>query len=518
MRKKVIVIGSGFGGLGAAIRLAAQGYEVEIFEKRDQIGGRAYQYEINGFKFDGGPTVLTAPFMFDELFQLAGLRREDYLTLVPLDPFYRIFDDQGRQFDYYRSKEDNLKEVERWNPSDRQGYLRMSQRIHDIFNNLYPYTEKPMMNPVDMVNMMPFIIRLMAIEGVFPFVSRYIRDPFLRQAFSFHPLLVGGNPFSTPSLYTLIAQFEKQWGVHYALGGTGAVVRALGTLFEQLGGCIHLNTEVAEIVIEGRRAAGIRLSDGTIQRADAVVCNAELAHAYRYLIPACHRRKYTDRHIDHLNYSMSLFVHYFGTSNSYLDSKLQHHNLILNGNYRRLMDDIFKNRPLREDFVLYLHMPSRTDPSIAPPGCGSFYVLSPVPNLTSPTDWEHLAGTYRDRIVNFLERNYLPDLSKNIVAEHSINPLHFRDTLNSYRGAAFSVLPSLLQLGWFRPHNRSEEFANLYFTGAGTHPGAGVPAVLASGKIAANLILQDVPLPQTSTVIMGTPGVDTVTGKEGLVS
>jgi phytoene desaturase len=491
--KKIVVIGSGFGGLSASIRLAAQGYEVDLFEKRDKIGGRAYQYEINGFKFDGGPTVLTAPFLFDELFALAGKRREDYINLVPLDPFYRIFNDQGRHFDYHRSVDANLAEIERWNPADRRGYERMTNKVREIFNVLHPYTYKPISDIGSMVRMMPDIIRLLGMLDVHTFASIYLRSPFLRQVFSFHPLLVGGNPFGTPSLYTLIAQFEREWGVHYATGGTGSIVRALGQIFEDLGGRIHLNAEVAEIMVEGRRTTGIRMKDGSIHQSHAIVCNGDVAATYRYLIPSRYRRKFSDQHIKKLKYSMSLFVLYFGTSRKYPDSQLLHHNLILNANYRDLMRDIFGNRQTREDFVLYLHMPSRTDPSVAPEGGETFYVLSPVPNLTSPTDWTKLAPLYRERILSFLEENYLPDLRSNLAAVHHIDPLHFRDTLNSYHGAAFSVLPSLLQLGWFRPHNQSEDLANLYFAGAGTHPGAGVPAVIASGKIAADLIAANEP-------------------------
>jgi phytoene desaturase len=488
MSKRIIVIGSGFGGLSAAIRLAAQGYEVDLFEKRDKIGGRAYQYAINGYKFDGGPTVLTAPFLFDELFALAGKRREDHLRLIPLNPFYRIFNEEGQHFDYHRSVEENLAEIERWSPGDRVGYERMSRHIHEIFNFLHPYTYQTMSDLLTMAKMMPSIIRLLGMLDTHSFASAYIRDPFLRQVFSFHPLLVGGNPYGTPSLYTLVAQFEREWGVHYAEGGTGAVVDAFGKLFEGLGGRIHLNAEVVEIMVEGRKATGIRMKNGEIYRADAVVSNGDVASTYRYLIPSRFRRKYSDRHIDQMQYSMSLFVLYFGTTRRYTDTSLLHHNLILNADYRSLMRNVFSNRPVRDDFVLYLHMPSRTDRTVAPEDGETFYVLSPVPNLSSPTDWTKLAPLYRERILAFLEKNYLPDLRENLGAVHHIDPLHFRDTLNSYRGAAFSVLPSLLQLGWFRPHNQSEDIDNLYFVGAGTHPGAGVPAVIASGKIAADLI------------------------------
>ncbi len=488
-KQKVIVIGSGFGGLGAAIRLAAKGHDVTIFDKRDKLGGRAYQYEINGFKFDGGPTVITAPYIFDEIFEAAGRKREDYFTLTPLDPFYRIFDHNGDYFDYYRNTADTLAEIDKWNPDDKEGYQRFVEKTVSIFEKFHPYTDQPFIRLADMLKIMPEIIRQQAFMGTYGFVSRYIKNDFLRRVFSFHPLLVGGNPFDTPSIYTLIVQFEKEWGVHYAMGGTGAIVEGMGRLFTELGGTIALNSEVDEILIEGRRATGVRLADGTVHKADVVVSNGDVAFTYRHLIPEQYRRKYTNRKIERTKYSTSLFVIYFGTKKQYRHtSSLKHHNIILNQRYKGLLDDIYGSREVPDDFSLYLHMPSLTDPSIAPEGCESFYVLSLVPHLDSGTDWTTMAKPYRDRIMQFLEDNYLPDLQENIVAEHYIDPLHFQNTLNSYKGAAFSVRPSLLQSAWLRPHNRSEEFDNLYFVGAGTHPGAGVPAVLSSGKIAAELI------------------------------
>lgn len=487
-RKKIIVIGSGFGGLGAACRLAARGHDVTLFEKRDRLGGRAYQYEINGFKFDGGPTVITVPAFFDEIFELAGRKREDYFKLVPLDPFYRIFDAEGRYFNYHRGTAETIAQIREFNPGDVDGYHRYVRLTEDVFRAFNGLTERPFLRLGDMLKIMPDIIRLQAFLGTHTHVARYIKDDFLRRVFSFHPLLVGGNPFDTPSVYTLVAQFEKQWGVYYAIGGTGAIVDALGRLFREIGGTIHLSTEVREIVTNGRRAVGVRLADGTVETADVVVSNGDVAHTYRYLIPEQYRRKYTNGRLDRMAYSMSLVVIYFGTRRRYLDSKFHHHNIILNQRYRGLLSDIFRSRPVSDDFSLYLHMPTITDPSIAPEGCESFYVLAPVPHLDSGDDWTRLARPYRDRVMQYLEDNYLPGLQDNLIAEHMIDPLHFRDVLNSYKGAAFSVRPSLMQLAWFRPHNRSEEFDNLYFVGAGTHPGAGVPAVLASGKIAAGLI------------------------------
>jgi phytoene desaturase len=308
--------------------------------------------------------------------------------------------------------------------------------------------------------------------------------------FSFHPLLVGGNPFDTASIYALIHYLEREWGVHYAVGGTGAIVDALVRLFGELGGRIHYNQEVVSIDVQGRKVTGLTTRDGVFHSADDIVSNGDVAFTYMRLIAPEHRRKYTDRRLATMRYSMSLFVFYFGTQRRYTDTNLAHHNIILGGRYKGLLDDIFNRKVLADDFSLYLHMPTLTDASIAPPGCENFYVLAPVPNLESGVDWRSMARPYRDRIVHFLEHNYLPGLEENIIAEHYIDPLHFQDTLNSYRGSAFSFQPVLTQSAWFRPHNRSEEFDNLYFVGAGTHPGAGVPGVLSSSIIAADLISQ----------------------------
>jgi phytoene desaturase len=486
--KKIIVIGSGFGGLAAAIRLAAKGHNVQIFEKRDKLGGRAYQYDINGFKFDGGPTVITAPYIFDEIFAQAGKHREDYFQLISLDPFYRIFHPDGRYCDYRHKLDDMLDEIKKWNPADAENYPKFVQKTEAMFNLFHPYTDQPFLHLKKMLKIMPDVIKLQGYRGTYRFVSKYIKDDFLRKVFSFHPLLVGGNPFDTPALYTLIVQFEKEWGVHYAKGGTGAIVDALGKLFKEVGGKVHFNTEVKEILVDHKRAKGIKFEDGTKEEADFIISNGDVAFTYRHLIPEQYRKKFTNRRIDRFKYSVSLFVFYFGTKKRYLDSKFHHHNIILSERYKGLLKDLFTGKRIPEDFSLYLHMPTITDPSIAPAGHELFYVLSLVPTLEADIDWEETAQAYRNKIVEFLQENYLPDLKENIIAEHYIDPLHFQNTLNSYRGAAFALKPILFQSAYLRPHNRSEEFENLYFVGAGTHPGAGVPAVLSSGKIAAELI------------------------------
>lgn len=489
MKKNILVIGSGFGGLGAASRLLSAGHDVTILEKRDKLGGRAYVYEQNGFKFDGGPTVITAPFLFDDIWEAAGKKREDYVEFVPCDPFYRIFDHTGKSFDYNNDHEFTLKEIEKWNPEDKQGYEDFLATTKPIFDKGFTeLADKPFLKVSDMLKVAPDLIRLQSHKNVYKYVSQFIKNDFLRQCFSFHPLLVGGNPFDTTSIYAMIHYLEREWGVHYAMGGTGSIVNAFEKLITEQGGKFRLSTEVDEILVTNGKATGVRLANGEILEADTVVSNADVAFTYKNMIKPTHRKKYTDRKIARTKYSMSLFVIYFGTNRQYRDQGLAHHNIILGPRYKALLDDIFDNKIVAEDFSLYLHMPTLTDPSIAPIGHEGFYVLSPVPHLDSGTDWETFAPVYKKAIMDFLEENYLPDLSKHLVAEHYIDPLHFQNELNSYKGSAFSVQPILTQSAWFRPHNKSEDVDDLYFVGAGTHPGAGLPGVLSSSIIAQDLI------------------------------
>lgn len=497
MKRRIIVIGSGFGGLAAAVRLASRGHDVTIVEKRDQPGGRAYVYRQDGFTFDGGPTVITAPWLITDLFELAGRNPDDHVTLVPVDPFYRIFFPDGAHFDYSGDAERMRDEIGSFSayPGDVDGYGRFVASTERIFaKGFTKLADRPFLSPMDMVAIVPDLVRLQSYRTVYGFVSRFVQDDRLRQVLSFHPLLVGGNPFQTTSIYTLIHHLEREWGVWFAMGGTGAVVDALARLFSGLGGTMRLNAEVAEITTAGRRATGVRLASGETLRADIIVCNADVAGAYANLLPAAVRHKYTDRKLARMRYSMSLAVIYFGTDRRYRepgDRALAHHNIILGPRYRELLADIFNRKVLANDFSLYLHMPTLTDPSLAPPGGETFYVLAPVPHLGGQTDWAQAARPYRDRIMGFLEDHYLPDLSKHLVTERMIDPRHFRDVLNSYAGSAFSAEPILTQSAYFRPHNRSEELPNLYFVGAGTHPGAGLPGVLSSAKIADDLIARD---------------------------
>jgi phytoene desaturase len=487
MRPHAIVIGSGFGGLAAAVRLGARGYRVTILERLDQPGGRARVFRENGYVFDAGPTVITAPFLLEELWRLCGRRLEDEIELLPVDPFYRIRFDDGSEFDYSGDAERMRAEIARFSPRDVDGYdafVEMSERIFRVgFEQL---GHVPFSSPMDMLRIAPAMIRLKSYRTVYGLVSSFIKDEKLRQVLSFHPLLVGGNPFSTTSIYSLIAFLERKWGVHFPTGGTGVLVEGLVGLVEEQGGEIRLNADVEALIVEAGTARGVRLTSGEELRSDIVVSNADSAWLYRHLVPESDRRRWTNARIERTRYSMGLFVWYFGTKRQYPD--VAHHTILLGPRYRGLLDDIFRRKHLAKDFSLYLHRPTRTDPGLAPEGCDAFYVLSPVPNLAGDTDWEVQAEPYRGAIESYLEATVLPGLGNEIEVSRVMQPLDFEAQLLAFRGSAFGMEPVLTQSAWFRPHNQSEDVKGLYLVGAGTHPGAGLPGVLSTARVLDSIV------------------------------
>src|SRR4051812_24328347 len=374
---RAVVIGAGIGGLAAAIRLRARGYDVTVLEALDQPGGRARVFRQDGFTFDAGPTVITAPYLFDELFALVGRDARDYFDLVPVDPFYRILFHDGGSFDFVGDEERLLAQIHAFSPRDVDGYRRLARHARAIFDVGYTkLSDQPFHDPGAMLRALPAMIRLQSYRSVYSLVARYIRDERLRQVFTFEPLLVGGNPFSTTSIYLLIHWLERQWGVYSARGGTGAIVAGLVRLLGELDVDVRLDTPVEQLLIAGGRATGV-VAGGEHLEADVVVANADPSFVYRNLIGEEHRAKYTNRSIDRVRQSMSLFVGYFGTSRTY--PELAHHTILMGPRYRGLLDDVFKRRVLAQDFSLYLHAPTRSDPSLAPDGHEAFYVLSPVP-------------------------------------------------------------------------------------------------------------------------------------------
>ena len=492
-----VVVGAGFGGLAGAVRLLARGYRVTVVDRLDQPGGRARVFrettDAGTYTFDAGPTLITAPFLFDELWALGGERREDYVDFVPITPFYRIrFDDTSpggaRVFDYTGDADQMRHQIARFNPADVKGYERFLEKSEEIFEvGFTNLGHVPFGRVADMAKIVPAMVALQSHRTVYGFVQKYIKDPQLRQVFSFHPLLVGGNPFSTTSIYALIAFLERKWGVWYAMGGTGAIVQGLAELVERMGGTIRLGTEVEEITAEARpgqksSVTGVRLAGGEHLPAEVVVSNADAAWTYRHLVDPAHRQHWTDARIDKAKLSMSLFVWYFGTDRQYDD--VAHHTILLGPRYKELLQDIFHNKHLADDFSLYLHRPTATDPSMAPDGHDAFYVLSPVPHLDSGDPWDdQQTEAYRKKIEAYLEGTALPGLSEHLTASRTLTPKGFLDDYLSVKGAAFSFEPVLQQSAFFRPHNASEDVDGLFLVGAGTHPGAGMPGVLSSARV-----------------------------------
>lgn len=488
MAERAVVIGSGFGGLAAAARLRARGYEVRLLEALDQPGGRARVFKRDGYTFDAGPTVITAPYLFEELFELFGRRLEDYATLAPVDPFYRVVFDDGDHFDYVGDEERLIEQIRRISPRDVEGYRKLAAQAERIFEVGYQQlADRPFSSLGDMLAVIPAMMRLGSYRTVYGMVARYIRDERLRQVFTFEPLLVGGNPFSTTSIYLLIHWLERKWGVHFAMGGTTTLVNALCRLLEEEGVEMQFGSPVARIATGADGAVrGVETEGGDFVPADVVVANADPTRVYGQMLDPEVRTRHTDRRLARRRQSMSLFVAYFGSTRAYPD--LAHHTILLGPRYKGLLHDIFRKKVLADDFSLYLHAPTRSDPSMAPDGHECFYVLSPVPNNRSGIDWSREAQPYFERILERLDERLIPGITESIESVSFLTPDDFEHTLRSEEGAAFGLEPVLTQSAWFRYHNESEDVPGLYFVGAGTHPGGGVPGVLSSAKVLDRLV------------------------------
>jgi phytoene desaturase len=481
-RPHAVVIGSGLGGLAAGVRLGARGFRVTVVEKLEQPGGRASVFRQDGFTFDAGPTIITAPFLLEELWAMAGRNLADDVQLKSLDPFYGIRFDDGSVFECCGDVERMREAVRQVSPSDVAGYDRFMQESEEIYRvGFEQLGHVPFGSPMDMVRLIPDLLRLGVWRSVHGHVAARIRDPKLRMAFSFHPLFIGGNPFNVTAIYSLIAYLERRFGVHAVMGGTGALVKGLVSLVKRLGGEVLYNASVSEIICRNGKAEGIRLDDGHAIPAHVVVSNADAAQTYRLLCNGTPRRRWSDRKLEKARYSMSLFVWYFGTNKQFPD--VRHHTILMGPRYKELLHDIFNRKVLAEDFSLYLHRPTASDPSLAPPGCDSFYVLSPVPHQDSGIDWTRQAEVYRKAIARKLSETELPGFEEHIVTSRVMTPIDFETRLSSFKGAAFGLEPVLTQSAWFRPHNKSEDISNLFLVGAGTHPGAGIPGVLSSARI-----------------------------------
>ena len=483
MAKKIIVIGSGFGGLAASLRLKAKGYEVTLIEKHPDLGGRARVFKKDEFTYDGGPTVITAPYLFEELFSLFNKKVSDYVKIVPLDLWYRFVFNDGETFDYNGNDKSMEEQIKKFSQKDVDGYKKLVSFTEKIFDKGFSdLSDKPFNNLAFMMKQIPSLLKLKSYKSVYSLVSNYVSNEKLRRVFSMHPLLVGGNPFSTTSIYTLILFLEKKWGIHYSMGGTGKVVKALEKLMIEENIKIIKEAEVTEILTENKKVKGIKINKSKIISCDYIICNSDPPNVYNNLIKSKIDYNFLFRQkMKRMDYSMGLFVYYFGSKKKY--NNVAHHTIYFGKSYEKHLDKIFEKKVLSEDISYYLHRPSATDPSMAPNNQDAFYVLVPVPNNLSKINWHDEGEKFKNLVLDKMDKTILPGIKENVVSDFYLTPDYFEVDLATLHGSGFSIQPKFSQSAYFRFHNQSEIFKNLYFVGAGTHPGAGMPGVLSSAKV-----------------------------------
>ena len=485
--KKIIVIGSGFGGIAAALRMKAKGYSVTLIEKHPDLGGRARVFKKEGFTFDAGPTVITAPKLLEELFTLFNKNISDYVKIIPLKLWYRFIFDDKSSFDYSGDEELMKEEIEKYAINDFVGYQKLVKLTEKIFDKGFTeLSSKPFNNISFMLKQVPALLKLKSYKSVYELISTYISDNKLRKIFSMHPLLVGGNPFTTTSIYTLILFLEKKWGIHYSLGGTGNLVKAFEKLMKEEKIEIIKNSSVTELTNLNNEIVSVTVNNKDVLKADYIICNSDPPNVYKNLIKPNNYGFLFNKKIERMNYSMGLFVYYFGSKKQYND--VAHHTICFGKSYKDHLNKIFEKKELSEDISYYLHRPTATDPSMAPPGQDCFYVLVPVPNNLSNINWHKEGEKFKQLIINKMSEQILPNLKENITADFYVTPDYFENDLSTLHGSGFSIQPKFTQSAYFRFHNKSEIFNNLYFVGAGTHPGAGIPGVISSAKVLDELL------------------------------
>jgi len=484
---KSIVIGSGFGGIAAALRLKAKNHNVTLIEKHPDLGGRARVFKKNGFTFDAGPTVITAPYLIEELFELFNKKAEDYIKLTPLNTWYRFIFEDGDKFDYSGDEEKMKKQIRKINEVDVKGYEELVKFTKKIFDKGFTeLADVPFDKPLVMMKQLPALLKLKSYKSVYSLVSSYIKNEKLRRMLSMHPLLVGGNPFTTTSIYGLILYLEKKWGIHYSMGGTGNIIKGLEKLMTEEGIEIIKGQEVKNIISLNNKIEGVKLDNQKEINANNVICNADPPAVYERLLNQTKTNSLFEWKQKRMEYSMGLFVYYFGTKKTYLNVK--HHTIKFGDKYKEHLNDIFDKKKLNNDISYYLHRPSATDKSMAPEGNDCFYVLVPVPNNQSKLDWKIEGEKMKNLVIDKMEKALLPNLRENIVEDFYLTPDYFEKELNTKFGSGFSIQPKFTQSAYFRFHNKSEVCEGLYFVGAGTHPGAGVPGVLSSAKVLDKII------------------------------
>lgn len=492
--KTVAIIGSGFGGLALAVRLQGRGYKVTIYEKQEKVGGHAYQLKKDGYTFDMGPSLITATEIIDDVFKSTGEEREKYLEYIPLDPYYRIYFHDKTFIDYNGDSDAMKSQLAKFNKDDAKAYDKFMEYSSKLYKIVISdrMGSQPFLSMKDFFKAAPKIISTKSMLSCYTNVKFFFKDFRSRFIFSFHPLFIGGSPFNSPSLYLMIPYLEKVGGVWFTEGGMYSLIEALEKVFKKHGGIVKTSTEVHRIIIEDGKAVGVKTKNGE-EKFDLVVSNAHFAHTYKDLIEQDKLTKWKKDNVNKMKYSMSCYLAYIGTKKQY--PELMHHTLILSERYKGLIDDIFENKILADDFSMYLHVPTKTDSSMAPEGCESMYVLIPTPNLKADVDWKVAKNRFTRRVLNFLENDFgMKDLQKNIDFLEVFTPMDFLSERNNYLGSAWGVQPTLFQSANFRPHNRSEDVENLYLVGASTHPGAGVPGVLLTAETTEKLIMKDHPI------------------------
>ncbi|MDC0426921.1 phytoene desaturase family protein [Pelagibacteraceae bacterium] len=486
--KKIIVIGSGFGGIASALRMRAKGYQVTLLEKHPDLGGRARVFKKNGFTYDGGPTVITAPYLFEELFSLFNKKISNYTKIIPLDLWYRFVFEDKTSFDYTGNEQNMEKEIQKFSKDDVQGYKKLVKFTEKIFDKGFTeLSTKPFNDVKFMLKQIPTLLKLKSYQSVYKLVSSYISNEKLKRVFSMHPLLVGGNPFTTTSIYTLILFLEKKWGIHYSMGGTGSLVNALEKLMKEENIKIVKNAEVTEILNTSNQITGVRINNEKEIHGDYIICNSDPPNVYKNIIKS--KNKYNfffNQKVKRMNYSMGLFVYYFGSKKKFKD--VAHHTIYFGKSYKEHLNKIFDKKELSNDISYYLHRPSATDPSMAPEDHDAFYVLVPVPNNLSGIDWSKEGERFKDLVLTKMDQTVLPGIKENVISDFYLTPDYFEKELATLHGSGFSIQPKFTQSAYFRFHNKSEIFDNLYFVGAGTHPGAGMPGVLSSAKVLDELL------------------------------
>tara|TARA_B100000945_G_scaffold104963_1_gene83120 strand:- start:1803 stop:3260 length:1458 start_codon:yes stop_codon:yes gene_type:complete len=479
---KSIVIGSGFGGIAAALRLRAKNHDVTLIEKQKDLGGRARVFKKNGFTFDGGPTVITAPYLINELFELFNKNPKDYIEIIPLKTWYRFVFEDGMKFDYSGNEDEMKMQIEKVNKEDVKGYENLVKFTKKIFDKGFlELSDVPFDKPLFMIKQLPALINLKSYKSVYSLVSSYIKNEKLRRLLSMHPLLVGGNPFTTTSIYGLILYLEKKWGIHYSMGGTGNIIKGLERLMIEEKIKILKDSEVTSINLNQNKIKSVTINNQKEFDADNIICNADPPAVYEKMLINKKKNNFFNWKKKRMDYSMGLFVYYFGTKKVYED--VEHHTIKFGNKYKEHLQDIFDKKKLNEDISYYLHRPSATDKSMAPKDHDCFYVLVPVPNNQSGIDWSIEGDKIKNLVIDKMEKSLLPNLRENIVEDFYLTPDYFEKELNTKYGSGFSIQPKFSQSAYFRFHNKSEVCDGLYFVGAGTHPGAGVPGVLSSAKV-----------------------------------